>query len=315
MIIYGAGMSGLLAANMLHKLKPVVHEAATALPDNHGALLRFRSDAVSKATGIDFKKVWVQKAVLGLDGVLTTNPSVQLQNMYSLKVTKKAAGRSIMNLAPGERFIAPDNFIAELAKDVNIVYDSPLYNLQKAEPSISTIPMDAMMRLSGWENVPDFEFQSIWTITADIITPVTELYQTIYVPDPHDDAYRVSITGDKIIVELINCPYAIPLVLEEDREAAEDELCRYLSLFFGKQQPLAFNNVKLKHQKYGKLLPLQDNVRKEFILALTDLYNIYSLGRFGTWRQILMDDVVKDVRIIESMVSNRDAYSKRLHIA
>lgn len=313
MIIYGAGMSGLLAANMLHKMKPVVYEAAPSLPNNHGALLRFRSDAVSKATGIAFKKVWVQKTVLGLDGVLTNSPSIQLQNMYSIKVTDKAAGRSILNLEPGERYIAPDNFLAELSKDVNIEYGAELTGLTKHLPRISTIPMDVMMKMSKWENVPDFKFRSIWTLTADIISPETELYQTIYVPQNNDDAYRVSITGHKIIIEMIRCNYTMPMT-EENRDDAQECISYYLGLFFGQGRGLMFNNVELKKQKYGKLLPIADNVRKEFIMALTDLYNIYSLGRFGTWRQILMDDVVKDIKLIESMVTNRDAYSKRLHI-
>lgn len=43
-------------------------------------------------------------------------------------------------------------------------------------------------------------------------------------------------------------------------------------------------------------------------------YGIYSLGRFATWRQILMDDVVKDVKVIEQLIEQRDNYSRRLKI-
>jgi hypothetical protein len=38
----------------------------------------------------------------------------------------------------------------------------------------------------------------------------------------------------------------------------------------------------------------------------TDNYNIFSLGRFATWRPGLqMDDLVQDVRKIEGWFSNR----------
>ena len=57
MIIYGAGMGGLLTANMLRRYNPTIKEAQPSLPNNHDALLRFRSDKVAIATGIPFKKV------------------------------------------------------------------------------------------------------------------------------------------------------------------------------------------------------------------------------------------------------------------
>jgi hypothetical protein len=50
MKIIGAGMAGLIAGHMLRRHSPEIHEAASSLPNNHSALLRFRSDAVAKAT-------------------------------------------------------------------------------------------------------------------------------------------------------------------------------------------------------------------------------------------------------------------------
>ena len=44
--IIGAGMAGLLAANMLRHRDPVILEAQKSLPNNHHALLRFRSSVV-----------------------------------------------------------------------------------------------------------------------------------------------------------------------------------------------------------------------------------------------------------------------------
>lgn len=80
--IYGAGLAGLLAANMLRGMSPTVFEAQGSLPNNHGALLRFRSDKAGTACGIPFKKVHVTKAIK-YDGKITTEPNLFLSNMYS----------------------------------------------------------------------------------------------------------------------------------------------------------------------------------------------------------------------------------------
>ena len=54
MIIFGAGLAGLLSANMMRSHKPTVYEFQSELPNNHGALLRFRSDKVGTATNTFF---------------------------------------------------------------------------------------------------------------------------------------------------------------------------------------------------------------------------------------------------------------------
>jgi len=78
--IYGAGMAGLLAANMLRRFKPEVCEAQPSLPNNHAALLRFRTDACSRATGIPFRKVSVQKAI-SYEGRLISQSNIALNNI------------------------------------------------------------------------------------------------------------------------------------------------------------------------------------------------------------------------------------------
>jgi hypothetical protein len=315
MIIYGAGMSGLLAATMLRRFDPVVHEAAAELPNNHAALLRFRSDAVSKATGIPFKKVWVQKAVMGEDGKLQNYASIKDQNCYSLKVSGEVRSRSIGNLESGERFIAPEDFISQLAKGIDIEYNKPLDKhaidfSDKKTPTISTIPMNALMRIAGWSDAPDFKYNEITTVTAEISAPSVDIYQTIYYPYIKNSAYRASITGNKIIIEFVGDREDILCMQEFDKELL---ISNYLQDFI-KDSSLQLSDIKIKKQKYGKLVNSTGKLGKEFILAMTDIYGIYSLGRFATWRQILMDDVVHDVKIIEKLIEQRDNYSRRLRI-
>ena len=63
MIIFGAGLAGLLAGNILRKYHPKIYEAQNELPNNHSALLRFRTSDVGTACSIPFKRVKVSKAI------------------------------------------------------------------------------------------------------------------------------------------------------------------------------------------------------------------------------------------------------------
>jgi len=304
--IYGAGMAGLLAANMLRRHNPMVYEAQDDLPDNHGALLRFRSEAVSSATGQTFKKVRVEKEVASSRGSISDN------NAYSFKVTGNVMSRSVLNLEPGERFIAPDNFIAEMARNVPIRYGTPLAqgDVQAWDQSlgrdeflgakISTIPMPVMMKLVGWEEVPNFSFLEIWSVRVRINFPETDVYQTIYFPHGEVGCYRASITGNLLIMEYAHPPGAneVGAVLRQ----------------FGFSRAAQTGEPEINHQKYGKLVPVEERIRKRFIMYLTDRYNVYSVGRFATWRQILMDDVVKDLNLISKWISTPHCqYSRSLH--
>jgi hypothetical protein len=64
-------------------------------------------------------------------------------------------------------------------------------------------------------------------------------------------------------------------------------------------------------QKYGKIAPIDDNLRKQLLFRLTHERNIYSLGRFATWRNILLDDVVDDIAAIKKLLKANSAYDIR----
>jgi hypothetical protein len=304
--IFGAGMAGLLTATMLRRHRPVVYEAQPELPDNHGALLRFRSDAVQEATGQAFRRVRVHKAIKrgsALDTVATLRDS----NQYSFKVMGEVSGdRSILTLAPSERYIAPDDFLPMLARDAILNVNAALTldrlkELSAETIGISTIPMPALMRMVGWD-APGFRWRAIWSVTITVRSPRADAYQTIYYPDPHVPWYRASITGHKIIVEFTEDPvYLQPpswnIILDD----------------FGFPADVGIAISEPKRQEYGKLVPLPDAAREEFILAMTDQYNLYSVGRFATWRQILLDDVVQDVKKVERWITQRSSYHRRLH--
>jgi len=294
-------MAGLLAAHVLRRHTPLVCEAQPSLPNNHSAVLRFRSDAVSRATGIPFRKVNVQKAAWW-KGELVTTPTLAMANAYSQKVLGRVQERSILNLAPAERWVAPPDFIDQLARSVSVQYDTALTaeHLPEdwARPMISTIPMDQLMALVEWPDRPPFQYRSIWTVQVLVTRPEVDLYQSVYFPEIEDLPYRASFTGTGLTLEFADLVHETPDITV--RHVLQD--C------FGLPSRTAYTAIGLHHQRYGKLQPIPDPVRRAFILAMTDRFGVYSVGRFATWRQILLDDVVHDLDLVARMIEERSSY-------
>ena len=88
MIIAGAGLAGLIAGNIFRNYSPRIIERQTSLPNNHRAILRFRDHSVSKATGIEFKKVKVRKAI-AYKGDWLSRSTQKLQIYILLKLQEK----------------------------------------------------------------------------------------------------------------------------------------------------------------------------------------------------------------------------------
>lgn len=301
MRIIGAGMAGLLAANVLRRHKPVVYEQKPSLPFNHSALLRFRSEAVSRATGIPFRKVVVHKAIIDEKGSIHQKANIRLSNEYAQKVVGRVISRSILNLESAERFIAPNDFIEQMAACLDIRFGTPVsFEAYKPEfgPCISTIPMPVLMEQLDWNDkaTPLFESKPVWVLSAEILDPTVDVYQTLYFSDPDLSLYRASITGCRIIMEFLREPV--------DQLGA---VTNCLAMF-GIRAAVTTQPV-LVFQRYGKITPIDESVRKNFIFTTSEQRHIYSLGRFATWRNLILDDLISDINFIEAFITQRDLYS------
>jgi len=302
MKIIGAGLAGLLCG----ALNPgsTIYERQSKLPNNHGAILRFRSDKISKALGIPFKKVLVTKDIYYTCGNSywgNIGATPQIQNMYSYKVTGKYMSRSISDIKPVTRYIAPDNFIEQLAERCTIEYDFLWGKEWHADEStVSTIPMPVMMGLLNIETKLRFKRQKIWTRIHQIHG--CDLYQTIYFPEANTPLYRASFTGNKLICEFIANPGISDWQVENIFHA------------FGLHHNPGYTEWGTDEQKYGKIIDIDHTVRRSIMYQLTQNHNIYSLGRFATWRNILLDDVYEDIFKIRDLMS-RDNYSRKLKLS
>ena len=306
--IIGAGMAGMIAAHAFRSYSPVILEAQQGLPHNHEALLRFRSELVSDVCGVAFRPVTVRKSIYS-GGQYVDRADPQLANMYSRKVVRQVVDRSIWNMEPCTRYIAPPYLPEGLAARLDIAYGTPIQSVAslldytRTGPVVSTIPMPIMMKLIGWSDMPEFTAYPIWSVNVDFTTPQIDVHQTIYFPDSGVDYYRASLTGRRLIVEFVR----------EPGSNFADHIADIVKIF-GLDPALYVPGLPKLH-RLGKIAPIDDDLRREFIYTLTREYGVYSLGRFATWRPLLLDDIVGDCDVIERLIggeSRRSRYQQSL---
>lgn len=308
--IIGAGLSGLIAGAMLRGEVHSIFERQKTIPNNHHALLRFRSQSVGDATGIPFRRVQVMKWVQGCGNPITDAAE------YALKVTGKATLRSITG-ATGrleERFIAPPNFIERCAANVSAAFEggceftAPEDILSIGGPVISTVPMPTLMRVLDYPGErPAFRNRAGWVIRAELDPLFVDMCATIYFPLLALPYYRASITGCDLIVEGVGMP-------PSSTDAADMILATLGAFGLGHvartERWVERLPWEVVTQAYAKILPTDDAARKRFIIWATEEFGVYSLGRFATWRPgLLLDDLVQDVRLIQRMIGGDPSHT------
>lgn len=289
-------MAGLLAAGVLRKQCCHVLEKQPSLPNNHSAVLRFRTSIVGDALNIPFKEVQAIKAVAGW-----RNPIADAM-AYSLKTNGEAHLRSVLSAdgKPQTRYIAPPDLIRRMAGTLEcpLLFETEANFKDASAPTISTIPMPALMDALGYDRSHiTFRWRSGFNIKATL--KGVEAYCSLYVPDPAKLAARISITGDQLVVECyddmarMKSPKALAL------EAAD---------MMGVVDCLDVSSVQSRVQSYAKILPIPEDERRKFIMWASETHRVYSLGRFATWRPgLLLDDVVNDVRVIQRLIVSAGA--------
>jgi len=289
MIIIGAGLAGCMAALLIPGSK--IYELGPE-KKTHQALLRFRSSQIGDALGIQFKEVKVYKGIWHNDQSVPLTPRAIA--LYSRKVSDTISYRSITNLDTVTRYIAPDDFHDMLKQQLNgrLRYNiSP--NAVIDGPAISTLPIFVnAKKFLGMDIETRTQHSSIYVTSFRV--PDCDVYMTYYYTDPTTPVYRASITGNKLIIES-----TFPISIDDINTVKRS---------FG-MSGLVLDKIEDNfEQKNGKIVPMDETTRREIVAQLTIKEGIYSLGRFATWRNLLMDDVYHDVSVIKRLM-NQDVYS------
>lgn len=300
--IIGAGMAGLLAANMLRRRGPVVYETQRSLPHNHSAVLRFRTNLVGEVLGIPFRKVRVIKHALEW-----SNPVADAL-AYSQKVLGQfRTDRSILlGTEVVERWIAPPDLVERMAEGINIKFETEVDVMAEREKVISTIPMPNLAIMLGYKFKAPFGRLVGTTYRAKVRD--CDAYVSLYLPSPDHIAYRVSITGDELIAEV---GPGLPPKAREKRSAGVMNEALYCLGLGGRSRIIG--PISIHHTEYAKIAPMDETERRDFIhWASAERGKAFSLGRYATWRPgLLLDDLVKDVRTIDGWID--DKYGMDVH--
>lgn len=294
--IAGAGLAGLLAAHAWPQAE--LFEAESYPRANHKALLRFRSQDVAQLVGVEFHPVTVRKGIWVDRNV---GPTPQLANWYSFKVLGSAeADRSIWNLDPVQRYIAPETLYEQLIDAVGrrILWGQPFDYRANSAPVVSTAPLPVVLKSIGMPTQAPLQRAPI--VVRRFRVPRCKVYQTLYFPHPATPVYRASITGDLLIVEAV-----------QGREVGDRELSEVFAAFGLMVSAEPLDTVR---QEYGKIVPLPSGERGALLSRLTTQHKVFSLGRFATWRNVLLDDVVHDIAVIRRLLRSSE-YETRLHFS
>lgn len=299
MYILGSGLAGCLAA--IHFPNARVIERNEGPTRNHFALLRMRTDAISQMTGIPFKKVEVDKWVSRC-GKTSREASLSDIIQYAQKTNKVITKRSIHDIKTEVRYIPPDDLHMQLLDriDGRVKYGQEVVRIESGamwtkydalevgdEPIISTLPIKVNADICSIPFKESIRTDSRSIFVSHYTLHGYDLYSTIYFPGSETSVYRASISGSTLILESM-----LPIT-EHDEDAVMDTL--RCSVFT--------KDISNVEQPIGKLVPIDDDYRKGIIYSLTVTRNLYSLGRFACWRQILLDDVVKDIAKIHRMIT------------
>lgn len=302
--IIGAGMAGLLAGNMLiGRREPLsVVETQPELPNNHSAVLRFRSSVVGDAIGIDFKKVNLIKTTAPWRNPVADALAYSRKNLGVRRSDRSIASET----ATSERWIAPPDFVPMMAARLGarMFYGKAVTpSFFDGHPIISTIPMPDLMALLAYPEERRPNFNWLAGTNLKVFVARCDAYVSVIEPDPDRQFSRVSITGDELVIE---CPG----VLAGDLNVPKT-MDRALHLLGLEKQDCY--GAEVVPARYAKILPVDEGARRDFLHWATENHNVFSLGRYATWRPgLLLDDLVKDVRLIDRWITSRDNYERAL---
>ena len=319
LIIVGSGMAGAMAAGYYRHLKPLVHEARkeSGAMSGHHAIMWLKDSKVGVILGSPVEEVIVDKAVY-YKGKLFDKEDITMSNLYSLKVDGCVEKRSIKNLDSAKRYVLktdvePDNvkYSSKLCKVdsenklLTFVDSDGQTFFQEYNVCINTIPLPALLNIEGIadefdKESMDFKSQPIY-VSRSKVTPRSKVYQTIYFPEHCLNTYRASIEGQVFIMEAID---------GHPKQEEVEEVCAAFGLDLSD-----LHSGQIYEQRYGKIESMNDDMRRWVIMHLSEKFGIYSLGRFATWKNLRVDDLVNDLDAINGMLNVSDiqrAYKGRL---
>lgn len=310
-VIIGSGVAAVVATRIGASLPIVAYSAAppSSAIDNHHAVLRLKDSSSATVLGCRAVRVMAHRMALHC-GKLIEHSDVGANNEYSIKVYGELRDCSILHLGRVERYlISPPAVPSGVCKfkqrlvglslaDRTLTFedtDTREVSSVRYRWCISTIPMPVMARLAGVPCSASFICLPIGVRRYTLHTR-SSICQTLYVPSRDYQTYRITIHNQEVMVEHVisGHPY---------QESEVEDLIGWLGVGI-KDLELVSSHI----QEFGKIIPIEEMVRKRIMYQLTSKANVVSLGRYATWKSLRVEDVVEDAVKAFNLVAVRDEH-------
>lgn len=297
-VILGSGVAGSIASGALFGEDVSIYDQKAEVSSTHSAVMRLRDPEIGNIVKCNITKIHVLKQIYSNDK-LYTESSIKMNNQYSLKTSGEIKPKSINTLGWVERYLADDIkplHPVNTHHTVSRICDGTIHFANGESTGydvcISTIPMPSLLKATGYQTNMDFGSRPISVLRGEIPL-VSDVHQTVYVPSPDTPLYRITLEGRIIIAESME-------------KVGPEHVCQILRRAFGIPKKISAD-IDWKHHthKHGKLMSTDEEERQAAIYNLTLECNIFSLGRYAVWRPIRADHLIKDIKIIKTLINIR----------
>ena len=302
-VILGSGVGGLGAGCWLkeYKEKFIIIDRLNEIPMNLHNGVHYLHSIPELPFDAKLKEITLTDGVLTEEGRIRHQPELQDALMYSEKVRSIQHPSSIYEVGTRKSVFVPksnsmNDYISQMVEFIGeknfmlgadvisidldrkeiIVKDKEKEQLIEFENLVSTIPLNVFLKLTKDKEFNALEFLStpinITNFKVERIVPNWLI--NIYIPDPKQKVYRLSILNNIASIESIS-------KLEQIDYGLVKELFRMFHISLDSPHEYSWDS--------GKIVSLDIDTRDKIFNHFTPM-GIFLIGRFGCWNNKLLID-------------------------
>lgn len=303
-LILGAGVGGLGMGCWLKSVKKdfLIIERLEEIPMNLHNGVHYLHSTPKLPFEADLKRITLTDGILTSEGKIKHKPELQDALQYSEKVRAIQHPSSILEVGKKSSVLVPksnnmNDYIKEMVnyigkehfllnhnvmkidlneKEITISEDSLKEKVIKYSDIISTLPLRVFLHLSNCTKFQDikFSFNSINILNFKVNKIVPNWLINLYIPDPNQKPYRISIMNGLASIE------SIDIIAKKEF----GQIKKLFNMFY-----LNTDNSENYTWNQGKIISIDTDIRRKILDHLIPRH-VFLIGRFGTWNNKLLVD-------------------------